>query len=246
MVEHLAYPPHVRLFRCQPREIGVYLPIPLSGRLDALVEIAKDAWAPVMRKEVMSALLLDAKAEDRWLRLVLSRYRKARVSDAFVSGWSEDFFLWPPDDRGPRPLRLWGDDGEAFPPEDSPPVHRDEALAAAADYRIGMPVPSPLAGRLDLLLRIAAEGGAATTRKDLLAALILDAPIHGAKLAAKLRKYWHATVADAVIAGQPTEPIFEWPHERTRPVRRAARYIDRGSPAEPPPVRPLGRRVPTP
>src|ERR1019366_6663725 len=152
MVDRLEYPPQVRMFRCRSREVGVFLPIPLSGRLDALVEIGKDAWAPVMRKEVMSALLLAARADVGWLRQALSRYSRARVSDAFVPGWEKWFFLWPPEDRGPRPLRLWGDVEEW--PDDVPPVREDDALTASAVYRIGMPVPGPLAGRLDLLVRL--------------------------------------------------------------------------------------------
>ena len=219
----LTYPPDVRLFRCIPREIGVYLPIPLSGRLDALVEIGKNAWAPAMRKEVMSALLLAANPEARWLRLVVARYKKAQVSNAFVRGCDDEFFLWPPEERGPRQLKLWN--YAETHPDDVPPVTANEVLATAEEYRIGMPVPSPLAGRLDLLLQIVNERHQHTWRKDLIAALILDAPIKGSDLAAILHKYWHATVCDAEVPDHDTEPIYRIPSpsppSRRRQRRRA-------------------------
>lgn len=213
------FPPGVRLFRCQPREIGVYLPVPLSGRLDALVEIAKDAWAPAMRKEVMSALLLAAKPGTRWLASVLSRYQSAIVRDAFVPGWDKSFFLWPPEDRGPRPLRLW-DDPDQLRFEDVPAVDESGTLSAASEYRIGMPVPSPLAGRLEILLQIANAQGSRVTRKELVAALILDAPTGGSELAVKLAKYWHATAVEALIPGHDATPIYSLPYTSRRSSRR--------------------------
>jgi hypothetical protein len=217
-----------RLIDCPEREIGVWLPMPLSARLDGLARIGRYAWAPTSRKEVVSALLLAGSPNEKKLKLSLERYHGARVADAVVAGIEEWRFLFAPNARGPRVQLSLLEAG--MPPVEEPVANPAEQLAAARAYRTGMLVDSPLAGRLELLVQIADEAGMKTTRKDLVAALILDAPTDGAKLAKQLARYWHATVADAVIPGLPADAIVALTRQRPprAPRRRRAKHASGG------------------
>jgi hypothetical protein len=207
-----------RLYRCPERQIGVWLPIPLSGRLDALTRIGEAAWAPTRRKEALSALLLAANPSSGALATLLERYRASKVQDAFVEGFDETMFLYPPGSPGPREqLRLWNDKRE-IPTPRLPTIAPDDELPAAEDFRIGMQVASPLAGRLKILQAIAQAGGARTSRRELIGAILLDAPTGGGELKRILDRYWHATVANALIEGEDAAVILDIP---IRPRRRA-------------------------
>jgi hypothetical protein len=207
-------PLDTRLIQCPERPVGVWLPVPLSARLDALTEIGKYAWAPATRKELMSALLLDAPRDGKKLKRILGRYANAIVADAFLEGVEEWRFLYMPNSRGPRKeLPLFEDRRR---PTEKPVAVRDEVLSTARTYRIGILVEAPLAGRLELLVEAAEAAGITTTRKDLIAALVLDAPVEGAKLAKRLARYWHATVSDAVIPGMPADPVLALPDTAAR------------------------------
>jgi hypothetical protein len=242
MAYHL--PLEQRLIDCPEREIGVWLPMPLSARLDGLARIGHYAWAPTTRKEIISALLLAGSANGKKLKLLFKQYDAARVLDVFVEGIEQWRFLYAPNARGPRvQLSLFE---ESMPPDEEPVADPTERLATARAYRTGMLIDSPLAGRLDLLVQVAAEAGMKATRKDLLAALILDANTDGAKLAKQLARYWHGTVGDAVIPGLPTDPIVSWPERRTaRDRRERAERAQREAKAAKPrhePVAPPGAR----
>ena len=224
-------PPDTRLWRCPERQIGTRLPIPLSARLDVLAEIGKDAWAPISRKEVLCAVILDLPPTSRALGRAVMGYRSATVSDACVPGWPLERFLRQPNSPGRRAEpRLFREIAVATPhgrefrdvPDASDPgslpCHPDERLYSAAAYRIGMIIPSPLADRADLLVVHANAAGLMTTRQELVAAVILAAPSDPKWLARHLRQYWHATVADAAIPSpMPPEPI------RTQQPRRPPR-----------------------
>jgi hypothetical protein len=81
-------------------------------------------------------------------------------------------------------------------------VQPDAQLRACPEFRIGIGMPAPLSGRLDGLVELADSEGASTSRKELLAALLLAAPEKGAELADLVRRYRTASVAEAMIAGQ--------------------------------------------
>jgi hypothetical protein len=217
----------VRLYRCAERQIGVWLPIPLSGRLDVLRDIGQDAWAPTRRKELVSALLLDAPADAGSLQQMLTRYRAAKVSDAFIQPYENWRFLYPPDSPGPREqLDLWGN----VAPSEPPAASADEPLAGAKDYRTGMMVASPLAWRLKVLLSIARETGERTSQRELIGAVVLAAPSSGPRLARMLGKYWHGTVADALIAGRDESAVPAVSHSyssRSAAARRQRRTATR-------------------
>jgi hypothetical protein len=208
-----------RLYRCPERQIGTQLPIPLSTRLDALAGIGNKAWAPTTRKEVLCAVMLALPPTTRALRKTLNGYQSATVADAFVEGWEDWRFLYPPTSPGPRvQLNLFQE-----VPVPEPHCDPGELLSTAAAYRIGMIIASPLAGRIDLLVELVNSAGQRTTRKELIAAAILAAPLDETRLARQLHTYWHATAADTAIAGQPTESIFEWPSPHTHAKQRRPR-----------------------
>jgi hypothetical protein len=240
----LEIPADSRLYRCPELQIGTQLPIPLSARLDALAKIGTDAWAPTTRKEVLGAVMLAFPPTIRALRKALNAYRTARVADAIVEGWLEEWrYFYPPGSAGPRTqYSLF----EEVPQEPEPPPQCDpsELLSTAAAYRIGMVIPSPLAARIDLLVKLANTAGLRTTRQELVAAAILAATTDQSRLARQLHAYWHGTAGDAAIAGQPAEAIFKWPEGRPPRFRRAAR-TNRENRSEPP-ARAPGRRVSAP
>ena len=227
-------PADTRLYRCPERQIGTQLPIPLSARLDALAGVGTDAWAPTTRKEVLCAVMLAFPPTPRALRKTLNAYRSAKVADAVVERWVQEWrFFYPPGSPGPRTQYTLF---EKVPPKPDPPPHcyPSEPLSTAATYRIGMIIPSPLAGRIDLLVELANAAGLRSTRQELVAAAILAAPTDGTRLARQLHAYWHATAADAVIAGQPDKSIFEPPVASTAGrrgprSRAAAQSLRRGA-----------------
>jgi hypothetical protein len=76
-----------RLLRDWPEEqIGISIPTPLSARLDSLVERADEVGEVTTRKELLSALLLDAPADGDALSKLIRTYRRARARDAVPSG----------------------------------------------------------------------------------------------------------------------------------------------------------------
>lgn len=88
-------------------------------------------------------------------------------------------------------------------------LRRDAPLQTSPDVRIGIGLPAPLSGRLDGLVEIADEEGAKTSRKELLAALVLNAPADGDTLAGLVRDYRKAPVSEAMIPGQSETRFLE-------------------------------------
>jgi hypothetical protein len=76
-----------RLLRdTEERPIGVSLPIPLSRRLDLLVERAERAGARAYRKDILAALILAAPESPDELLELFSRYRRATAGEASLAG----------------------------------------------------------------------------------------------------------------------------------------------------------------
>lgn len=70
----------------EERPIGVSIPVPLSRRLDALVERAASAGPRVYRKDLVAALLLAAPEDPDDLADLVLRFGRAKARDASLSG----------------------------------------------------------------------------------------------------------------------------------------------------------------
>jgi hypothetical protein len=68
----------------EERAIGLQVPVPISKRLDVLVERAEAAGIRVYRKDLVAALILAAPDSSEELMELLVRYRRATASDAAV------------------------------------------------------------------------------------------------------------------------------------------------------------------
>lgn len=73
------------LHEIEERPIGISLPIPLSRRLDLLVERAEQAGARAYRKDILGALILAAPETPEELLDLFSRYRTATAGDASLA-----------------------------------------------------------------------------------------------------------------------------------------------------------------
>lgn len=70
----------------EERPIGISLPVPLSKRLDLLVERAERAGARAYRKDILAALILAAPEDPEELLDLFSRYRRATAAEASFAG----------------------------------------------------------------------------------------------------------------------------------------------------------------
>jgi hypothetical protein len=75
----------------------------------------------------------------------------------------------------------------------------DLRLSRCPTKQAGLSFPIPLDQRIDSLCELADEEGAATSRKELVAALILDAPAQPKRLAALIKTYRKAAARNAAI-----------------------------------------------
>jgi hypothetical protein len=88
-----------------PHQIGVAVALALSGRLDALVMLAASVGERASRREVLSALILDAPTDPEEISRIVRRYRIATVADALVDDAVDDAILNPTRRHGPRSRR---------------------------------------------------------------------------------------------------------------------------------------------
>ena len=102
-------------------------------------------------------------------------------------------------------------------------LRRDVPLHRTPELRIGVGVPASLSARLDGLVELADEEGAKTSRKELLGALLLAAPVDGKTLDGLVRDYRMATVGDVVIDNQPESRFLEPERPSPGPRPRGAR-----------------------
>lgn len=84
-------------------------------------------------------------------------------------------------------------------------IKPDASLASCVEFQIGVAVPAPLSGRLDTLVELANSAAANTSRKEVLAALLLAASPDPDVLAEVVRVYRTARAADAIVEGSPPE-----------------------------------------
>lgn len=95
------------------------------------------------------------------------------------------------------------------------PQNVEGSLADCPDRQFGFRWPLPLDMRLDQLVERAAEVGEKTNRRELLAALLLNADYTAEELSLMIRKFRLATVGDAVLGADGE--IIDFPHHRPGP-----------------------------
>jgi hypothetical protein len=100
-------------------------------------------------------------------------------------------------------------------------IRPDAQLQRCPEFQIGVGLPAPLSGRLDGLVERADAASAKTSRKELVGALLLSAPVEGETLAELVQRYRKATADEAKIPGQPDARFLE--PERPRPGPRPRR-----------------------
>lgn len=87
-------------------------------------------------------------------------------------------------------------------------ISADALLPQCPEKSVGLALPAPISDRLDELVRLAEAAGERTTRKELVASLILAAPSSGEDVSVLLRTYRRSKARAARIAGSPeTETI---------------------------------------
>jgi len=97
-------------------------------------------------------------------------------------------------------------------------IPADLRLSRCPTKQVGLSFPIPLDRRIDDLCDLANDEGAATSRKELVAALILDAPSQPKKLAALIKAYRKAAARDAAVSPVGEENILRF--QPPKPGRR--------------------------
>ena len=95
-------------------------------------------------------------------------------------------------------------------------------LREVSEDQINISVPGPLNARLDALVELANAAGENTTRKEIVAALLLSAPESGEALADQVRALRRAKDVDATVEGFDVSSFVE-PQKQSpgpRPRRR--------------------------
>ncbi len=96
----------------------------------------------------------------------------------------------------------------------------DEQLRGAPESQINISLAQVLNARLDALVALAEAAGENTSRKEIISALLLDAPEDGAALAERLRRYRQALQGDAFVAGVDSKLFLDPGHRQPGPRRR--------------------------
>ena len=76
--------PGTQLAGCPPNKTYFELPFPIDERLDLLTDAAKTAGYPATRKDLVSALILEATEEGDKLVALLTRFGSAKAEQAAV------------------------------------------------------------------------------------------------------------------------------------------------------------------
>jgi len=100
-------------------------------------------------------------------------------------------------------------------------VNPDARLALCQEQPASLSFVAPINERLDQLVELADEAGARTTRKELLAALILAAPDSAVALRDAVLTYRTSRARDAAVQSDPDRVLELRPH-RPGPRRKQA------------------------
>lgn len=93
-------------------------------------------------------------------------------------------------------------------------------LADLEERSVGLALSAPLSARLDALVGLVVESGDRTSRKELIAALILAAEPNGEDLAGLVRAFRKALTRDTLV---DSECVTEVSQERHKPGPRRRR-----------------------
>jgi hypothetical protein len=196
-----------RLRNAPLKQIALELPAPIGGRLDGLLIVADAADERTTRRELIAAIIHDTRVYRHRVVEVLTEYRNAEVSKAFIPGQPQKRFLAPRIVQGPRQLApRERPSTDERPTKQLPPIKRDDLLSQAGRYRVGAAIPVPVDRELDALVERAKRQGERTSRRELVAALILAAPHSPDALAEILRSYRRATIGRRLRGRRHTAP----------------------------------------
>jgi hypothetical protein len=78
-------------------------------------------------------------------------------------------------------------------------------LSACPEMSVGLALPAPISDRLDELVRLAEQAGNRTNRKELMASLILAAPIGGEQVSELVSVFRRAIARDARLDGHAND-----------------------------------------
>jgi hypothetical protein len=87
-------------------------------------------------------------------------------------------------------------------------VDRAERIITSRDKQVGLRLPLAIDQRLDALMGRAIDAGERTTRRELVAAIILAAEPNGDEVGRLLKNYRRATVGDALLDVEPTNVAY--------------------------------------
>lgn len=104
------------------------------------------------------------------------------------------------------------------------PVDPNSRLRDCIQEQAGLSLPSPLNARLDVLVDIANEAGENTTRKEVVASLLLASSADGKDLGDKIKRYRVALASDAVPPGVTPSQILGSRQRKPGPRRRRASF----------------------
>ena len=203
-------PPRPKLRHAASKQIALSVPAVISGRIDGLLLVAESADERTTRNELLAALLYDAPTSAADLAEALKRYRKAKVANAFIRGQDPRRFLEPSRRQGPRQPALLSEDNAERREATNPPIQPDDSLQHSPAYRIGTAIPLPLDTQLDSLVATVENAGERTSRKELVAAVVLDTRTSPDAVVEMLRRYRRAPLP---------EPKGIAPRRRGRPKR---------------------------
>jgi hypothetical protein len=174
------------------KQIGVSVPPPISGRVDALVTVARSAGERTSRKELVSALINGASDLGVDLSDAVRRLRLATLEQTLVPDQDPSLITAPQRRPGPRthrPVPSGSQDPSmvhfTMPAE---VVEADRRLDTYDTVQMGLSVAPFVDEELDAQVRRLRRAGTAATRSEVVAALIFVAPESGEKLGHLLRQ----------------------------------------------------------
>lgn len=163
------------------KQLGLLLPVPLSVRLDRLLQRAAEGGERTSRKGLVAGLIEGAQRDTSDLNRLVRALRTAPLRAAVLAGDEVADYL--DDERRPGPRGSRWVDQPALDEQVSfsrsspdPAPAPDSPLLRAPSRRVGLAVPLALDKRLDALVRAVESDGGSTSRSELLAALVLAAP----------------------------------------------------------------------
>ena len=101
----------------------------------------------------------------------------------------------------------------------------DTPLPRSPDRSVGLVLPVVLSDRLDRLVLIAEQHGERTSRREIVAALLLAAKPSGPTLSQLIHRYRRADVSAALIGTRADDEAYVVPESKPGPRPRHGRVI---------------------